>query len=124
MSGTKVIKVLDDGLRLVINKGIEDKVYTGQTYLVFELGEELFDPDTTESLGELEIVKGKGKVIHVQDRISTIETIEREKRIYKSTPSAMVRAFTPLGGSSESTTEEILKPFLNPKVGDYAKFVR
>ncbi len=123
MSEIKVIKVLEDGLRLVMNKGSIDDIRVGEKYLLFELGEELFEPDTGESLGKLELVKGKGKVIHVQERISTIETIESEKRIYRKTPSAIERAFTPYGGSSGTTTEEALKPFLNPKEGDLLKLI-
>ncbi|MFJ7697262.1 hypothetical protein [Lysinibacillus fusiformis] len=65
MSEIKVIKVLEDGLRLVMNKGSIDDIRVGEKYLLFELGEELFEPDTGESLGKLELVKGKGKVIHV-----------------------------------------------------------
>ena len=56
----KVVKLLDE-YKIVINKGANDGIKVGQVFLVYKEDEELFDPDTNESLGRLEIVKGKGK---------------------------------------------------------------
>jgi len=71
----KVIKIIDD-YKLVINKGSKDGVKNLHKFIILEKGEELFDPDTSESLGYLEIPKLKMKVIHVQEKISILESDE------------------------------------------------
>jgi len=67
----KVAKVLDP-FTIVLNKGGRDGVKVGQRVLVYSIGEEIFDPDTKESLGRLEVVKGTGKVSHVQPQMATV----------------------------------------------------
>ena len=42
--------------------------------LVYGEGGEIFDPDTKKPLGKLEIVKGTGRVVHVQPKMCTIRT--------------------------------------------------
>ncbi|MEA0565568.1 hypothetical protein ABC382_22770 [Lysinibacillus sp. 1P01SD] len=120
MSTPKVVMILDKDLRLVMNKGSDDDVKLGDVYLVFELGDTLYDPDTFENLGQLELVKGRGKVIHVQEKVATLETIETEKITHRSSPNSFSRVLNPLAASG-SSTEEIPKPFLYPKVGDLLK---
>jgi hypothetical protein len=71
----KVAKVKDE-YTIVINKGYNNGIKEGQNFLIYEVGEEIFDPDTNESLGRLEVIKGKGVVINVQEKISTIESNE------------------------------------------------
>ena len=63
----KVIKLINE-YKIVVNKGENAGIKLGQVFLVYKEAEELFDPDTDESLGKLEITKGKGKVVHVQPR--------------------------------------------------------
>jgi hypothetical protein len=103
-----VAKVLDE-YTLVINRGSNQGVKEGQRFLIYELSnEEVKDPATEESLGYLEIVKGIGKVTHVQDRLSTLVSVEEaqgERRIIKRrTPFSSISF---LGGGSE---EEIITP--------------
>lgn len=119
MRETKIIKIIDD-FKIVINKGEKDSVKLGDLCLVYENGEELFDPDTNESLGILEIVKGKGKVIHVQENISTIESIE-EKRIKNI--KKPIQTFSQFIGEEESYNTEKL-PFFNIKLNDLVKKIR
>ncbi|MEJ2499421.1 MAG: hypothetical protein P8Y46_08965, partial [Sulfurovaceae bacterium] len=69
----KVIKVIDE-TTIVINAGKKEGITESSEFLIFELGEELFDPETAEELGCLEIVKGTGEPIHIQDKITTIES--------------------------------------------------
>lgn len=70
-----VVHVVDE-YKAAINKGSEHGVNVGDTYLVYSVGPELTDPDTGESLGALELVKGRVVVRHVQDKISTVESNE------------------------------------------------
>lgn len=69
----KVIKIIDD-ITVVVNKGSIDGMKEYDKFLVYHKDEELFDPDTNESLGYLEIVCGEGKVLHMQDKITTIKS--------------------------------------------------
>ena len=70
-----VVHVVDE-YRVVINRGSEQGVKIGDTYLIYSVGPDLTDPDTGESLGALELVKGRVVVRHVQEKISTSECIE------------------------------------------------
>ena len=62
--------------RVVLNRGTQDGISEGDEFVVFSLGEEISDPKTGESLGMLEKIKGKGEVVHVQDRMCTLETYD------------------------------------------------
>lgn len=113
-----VVEVVDD-YQVVINKGSEDGIEEGQRFLIYELSEEkIKDPETGENLGKLEYVKGKGKVIHVQEKMSTIESIEEDDSTART-----IEKTNPLGIKRKEkihTTPEI-KPFQNPKIKDKAK---
>ena len=61
----RVVKVLSSD-RLVANVGLEQGVAAGDLFAVFELGEEIIDPETSESLGHLEKLKGHFVAQHVQ----------------------------------------------------------
>ena len=64
----KVITKIND-YKIVINKGSDDGVTKESRFLVYRLGNELFDPDTNESLGQLELVCGEGKPEHIQEKM-------------------------------------------------------
>ena len=120
-----VVKVIDD-CKVVINRGALHKVTEGQRFLLYKLSEEeIKDPISGESLGYLEIVKGTGKVVHVQERISTIESDNRErwerKIVWLSSSASL---FSVLGGGEEEETivpSSFLVPFDGPIIGDRAK---
>ena len=67
-----------DGYKFVINRGSAHGINVGDQFLVFCLGDNISDPDTGEDLGALEIVKGRARVAHVQEKISTLESSEKE----------------------------------------------
>ncbi len=59
---------------VVINRGAEHGVKYNQHFAVYALSEEdIVDPVTKESLGRLEIIKGIGKVVHIQEKMSILE---------------------------------------------------
>ncbi len=110
----KVVVVIDDD-RVAINRGMENGVKLGQRYLVYELGKEVTDPDTGASLGKLEVVRGTGKVVHLQEKMATLKSdLTKQRRIRSRDP----LAFT-FGQGEEIMTDEM--PFNEPKVGDVAK---
>lgn len=123
MSQYKVVEILNDDYKLVLNAGTNKGIKTGNRFLIYALSEhEIIDPDTSESLGYLEIVKGTGKVVHVQDKMCTIESDAYEI----SPPTKIIRKQNLLLGAYGGTTEEHTSskeqiPFESPEIGDFAK---
>ena len=125
----KIVKVVDK-YTVVINAGTSKDVRVGKQFLVVGLGEAIIDPDTKESLGELEIVRGKGRVTHVQERMATLQTAEYEKqpdiKEIKKVSTAGKGAIANIFGPQETITESIKpaepvsKPFVSVQVGDLA----
>ena len=83
----RVAQIIDDH-RIVVNKGREHGVRVGQRFLILAIGDEIFDPETNESLGQVEIVKVRGEVTHIQDNMSTLQTTETHE--IRRTPSAFL----------------------------------
>jgi len=54
-----------NGFCVAISKGSKDGVALGQRYLVYRLGGDLFDPETNECLGTLELVCAETVVVQV-----------------------------------------------------------
>lgn len=71
----KIVKIID-AFQIVINKGSADGITDYMNFLVYEEGEEIIDPDTKKSLGILEIAKGKLRVKHIQENLTTLESDE------------------------------------------------
>jgi hypothetical protein len=66
----KVAKVLGNN-EIVLNRGRADGVKTGMTFDVFAPeGEEVWDPDTGETLGTVEDIKARAEVTEVKDRLA------------------------------------------------------
>ena len=68
-----------ESLEVVINRGANHGVKLGDRFLVFGEGPRIVDPDTGKDLGQLELVRGQGQVVHVQEHIATIHTTERRR---------------------------------------------
>lgn len=70
MTTGRIVKILDGTpTRWVVNLGNEH-LAAGDELVVFELGDEILDPETGESLGELELVKCRATADHVQERLT------------------------------------------------------
>lgn len=65
----KVAKILDE-VRLVINRGSRDGVRPGMRFVAYAEVEDVADPETGESLGKWELVKGRLLAAHVQERMT------------------------------------------------------
>ncbi|MCB1348787.1 MAG: hypothetical protein KDK11_09155 [Maritimibacter sp.] len=119
----RVVKVIDD-FTVVINRGAKNGVQKGQVFLIFSLGEEVIDPETEESLGALETVRGDASVTHVQEAMSTLTSVSKERNA--STRRTIRRpsiGILGLGTEQEEIFEEPstkIKP-LESEIGDYAK---
>ena len=111
---------IQDNLTVIINAGENKGVKNGQRFLIVGIGQEIYDPETKESLGMLEIIRGKAEVIHVQEKIATLKSIEllknpdvREitKIKRKMDQTSMISAFSrALGGGIDETITESIKP--------------
>ena len=99
----KVVMVKDN-FTVVINKGKLDGVKENSRFLIYKLGNELFDPDTKKSLGVLELVCGEGVPTHIQDNVTTIRSIKKITRTGK-----IVKKSSPYG-SLFGEREEISYP--------------
>lgn len=119
----KVVSVIDD-YKVALNAGSDQGIKVGQRYMIYTLStEEIIDPDTKESLGFLEIVKGTGEVTNVQDKLCTIESTG-----YRNLPKTIKRkserfSFCPDTYEEEIEPEREQLPFNDPAIGDFAKRV-
>ena len=124
----KVANVLDS-FRFIINRGAVHDVELGDKYLIFYFGENIVDPDTKEDLGALEIVRGRAEVVHVQDRIATLESIEERTipgKIRKISRGPSVRLHPFIGGSREEVIEEgtrTRRTAIDAEIGDCARLI-
>lgn len=122
-----IVRVISDR-KVVINKGSLQNIKINQRFIIYSIDEEeIKDPKSGELLGKLEIVKGTGKVIHVQEKISTLisdQYEETSKRVKKKIENP-IPIMSILGLKDYEVIEEIpernLVPFDNPKIGDFAK---
>lgn len=114
-----VARVIDD-FKIVLNVGSNDGIKEGDTFLVYSLDKEhIKDPLTGEDLGQLELIKGTGKITHVQSSISTLES-----NMYKKLKRKYIKS-NPLLGLGNHIEEEFSEPeqepFDSPKIGDLCK---
>jgi len=125
----KVVQVNRDQhppVELVVNLGSADGVSMKDTFLVYAIGDEIKDPDTGESLGELEIVRGRGKAKHIQPSMTTITALTRRKHVIRKVPPTSVSPLSSFGQRFpteivEETEEEI--PFEAVTVGDLVRVI-
>jgi len=131
----KVAEIISDE-QLIINAGTNQGIRKGYKFLIYSLGEEIFDPDTNESLGQLETSKGVGEVIHVQEKMSILRSTKRHRPPAKKTITEKshdpyrinhLAAFYRFDNDCTITTieesEPEILPFSNPQIGDLAKYI-
>lgn len=111
---------VNDEYTLVINRGSDHGVTKGDHFLVYYVDpEELKDPDTGESLGNLEIIRGTGTATHVQPRMTTIKSnrVVSKGRIIRRQTGLLAS----LSGEVVEEPEKEAMPFDEPSVGDKVK---
>ena len=125
---TRIGTLMDIGTKnegiynLLINVGAEDDVKKDARVLVYALGEEIMDPDSNESLGHFEIVRGEGRVSVVQDKISIVRS-SRTKQVQQILSTAGVLAAMSGRSSSEVVEKTEQQPFISPQIGDLVRFI-
>src|SRR5437870_4764299 len=124
MVRTKIARILSP-TRVVLAAGSEQGVEEGMEFVIYELSDPVTDPETQESLGQLELHKGRVEAIHVQDKMATAITVRR--RVYRPT---FTEVFTGTGWREEherlrvdSSVETAVKADLTVRVGDLVRSV-
>ena len=74
----KVAKILD-GFTLIINVGQSSGVTPGTQFIVYAQGDDVIDPDSGESLGAWEVVKGRVAATHVQEKLTICSAVVPRK---------------------------------------------
>jgi hypothetical protein len=69
----RVAAIIDD-TTLVLSVGSDNGVCEGQWFAIVSAHDEVFDPDTGDSLGQWESVKGRVVVTHVQAHMATVRS--------------------------------------------------
>lgn len=114
----KVLKVLSD-YEIVINIGRDGGVEKGDSVRVYAIGDMITDPETGEEYERLEIVRGNGKVTHVQQKISTVlssETRPAPTKIRRTSGGIAILSGSP--STVEETSPPEPAPFRSPQPGD------
>lgn len=115
-----VVKILDD-TKVVINRGSKNGLRVGQRLVFFEFDtDDIIDPISKLNLGKLEIVKGTGKIIHVQENLATVES-DKTSRQTKTIVKKPIQTFWQFVGEEEVIIPGETLPFDNIKIGDFAK---
>lgn|SRR5574344_361463 len=120
-----VVRVISE-TQVVLNVGLEDGIKENTNFIIYVLDpDDIIDPITKVNLGKLEIVKGKGRVIHLQEKMCTIESSQM-----KPSERIITRSGNPYGrmlGAFSTETEEHstpeIEPFRNVEINDKAKIV-
>ena len=68
----KVLRIFDD-TSLLVNIGSREGLKRGNIVVVIEKGGEITDPESGESLGELELIKAELVAVDVQEKISILK---------------------------------------------------
>jgi hypothetical protein len=120
----KILKILDSK-RVIVNLGIDDEVKKEMKFFIYELGEEIRDPDTNEVIERLEIVKHRLRVVHIQEKFSIMRSNEYTTpfiaKLFAPTPSQQIREIKPflLKDQTDEKDGSILKKAI--KIGDLVR---
>ena len=74
------------GKRIWVNRGNDSGMKMGETFVIFEPGEELIDPQTGENLGSAETEVGLAKVTRINPKVTVME-------ITKGDPTSVAEGF-------------------------------
>lgn len=111
------VALVKDPFQIVINRGADDGLKLGQRFLIFGIGDEVIDPQTQESLGALELVRGTGVVSHLQAKMAVLDSDRRgapTKRVVRQPMLSFATEETILDSSS-------MLPFQGVQVGDFVR---
>ncbi len=121
-----VHKISDESI--VINMGSNDGIMVGNRFFIYGLGDEIHDGDVY--LEKLELAKGIGVAIHVQSKITTLDS---DTYIEEGTTTEVIKPESPFSrlsylgvGYSEKRIihpKKIKQKFDKVNVGDFARLL-
>jgi hypothetical protein len=122
----KVIRIFNE-TTLLVNVGRRDGLTIGDRVVVLEKGEEVKDPDSGESMGELELVKAELRATDVQERMSIVKSLVKRDISNLPLSSRMIEDSIRIRYSEEKMSvasgEISGMPSLSPvKIGDPVRF--
>lgn len=133
MIHTRIARIISPSL-VVLAAGTDQGVQEGMEFVIYELGDTVLDPETNEPLGQIEVIKGRLQVSHVQDRISHATTMghSRTETIDPwSVTSGAIISFPPKQVVTRTVYEELpvegavaLEVDMKVRVGDRVRSVR
>lgn len=68
----KIVQILNE-YSVVINGGFNDGIKRGQLFQIYNIGDEVFDPDTKLSLGTRDNIKAEVIAIEVSEKLTVCE---------------------------------------------------
>lgn len=120
----KVLRVLSP-MELVVNAGSDHGVSVGDSFVIYQLDDEIIDPESGENLGRLERLRGTGVATHVQAKLTTVRSQEKktESRLRERMSGSATRLLGLGFDAREPYVYEVSvdAPFVNPAVGDLAR---
>lgn len=137
-----IAQIYEGYTHFVLNKGKVDGISEDDHFIILELGNEVIDPESGEHLGTLEIVKGKVRVFHLQEKMATLISDEfitetpKEEYVFKTNPFTQRNWTKSLNTFGWATTSGIptskivseptkkIKELTNVKIGDKVKITR
>jgi hypothetical protein len=118
----RVVKVLDPST-VVINVGSAEGITKKDRFLIYALdAEELIDPDTKASLGQLEKVRGTATPLHIQEKMTTVRSdrFESDGRVITRTGGTTLMASI-MGQTVEHNMTSVVIDFDQVTVGDLVR---
>ncbi len=73
----RVIRIFNE-TTILVNAGRKEGLTMGDRVVVIEKGDEVKDPESGESLGELELVKAELRATDVQERMSILKSLVKK----------------------------------------------
>jgi len=124
----KVARIIDEST-VIISVGQQHGVTSGMRFVIYEEGEEVLDPDTGESLGAWEVVKGEVVAKHVQERITIAQAPPKEARPLDGPVSALMAEVSKgraaeMGRLNVSRSDLSGRPQVGPvAIGDHVRSI-
>lgn len=79
----RIVKIINE-YNVVVNAGSNNYLKENDILEVYQPGQEVIDPETGESLGTLDFVKARLRVVNVLPRMCVCENRDREKKSFLS----------------------------------------
>ena len=112
---------VQDEFRVVINAGTEDGVREDMEFVIFSKGEEIKDPETGASLGQLEAVKGRIEIVHAQPTMAIGRSAQYSEKKYPVSSGLLGGFSVGAGGERQYDVRQVRLQLKDVVVGDFVR---